>query len=197
MTVVAAKDGQIFSSYLPDCAMRHSVLLMSEIDKLLEQAGMTAKDLDFVSAVVGAGSFTGIRIGIATAKGFCLAENKPSLPVTSFQVAAYNAKETEKPLAILDALHGMYYVCGFDEKKEVLDPPAYVAEEEILRLISARGYTPYAFKPLPLASDLKCVLADPVSGLVNAIEALSEREENFAPLTALYIRKSQAEENRA
>ena len=80
MTVLAAKDGKTFVSYVPDCAMRHSMLLMGEIDKVLSEAELSLNDCDFFSAVVGAGSFTGIRIGISTIKGFCLAAGKPSLP---------------------------------------------------------------------------------------------------------------------
>ena len=129
MTVLAAKDGKTFVSYVPDCAMRHSMLLMGEIDKVLSEAELSLNDCDFFSAVVGAGSFTGIRIGISTIKGFCLAAGKPSLPVTSFAVAAYNAIDGERPLCLVDALHGNCYVCGFDEnfiaerKKISLPPP--------------------------------------------------------------------------
>ena len=96
MTVLAAKEGQTFFSHTPDCAMRHSVRLMGAIDGVLKEAKLSLDECDFFSAVVGAGSFTGIRIGIATAKGFCLAEGKPSLPVTSFDVAAYNALDGER-----------------------------------------------------------------------------------------------------
>ncbi len=125
MTVLAAKDGKTFVSYVPDCAMRHSMLLMGEIDKVLSEAELSLNDCDFFSAVVGAGSFTGIRIGISTIKGFCLAAGKPSLPVTSFAVAAYNAIDGERPLCLVDALHGNCYVCGFDENKKIIRPPIF------------------------------------------------------------------------
>ena len=90
LTVIAAKDGEVFSTHIPDCAMKHSVSLMNAVDETLKKANMQAADCDFFGAVVGAGSFTGIRIGISVAKGFCLAYGKPALPVTSFDVAAYN-----------------------------------------------------------------------------------------------------------
>ena len=83
LAVVACKDGKVKTAFLPDCSMRHSVTLMNEIDKLLMESGWTLSDFDYFSAVVGAGSFTGIRIGISAVKGFCLALNKPALPVTS------------------------------------------------------------------------------------------------------------------
>ena len=56
---------------------------------------MTLGDCDFFAAVVGAGSFTGIRIGISAVKGFCAATGKPALPITSFDVAAYNTIDSE------------------------------------------------------------------------------------------------------
>ena len=195
MTVLAAKEGQTFFSHTPDCAMRHSVRLMGAIDGVLKEAKLSLDECDFFSAVVGAGSFTGIRIGIATAKGFCLAEGKPSLPVTSFDVAAYNALDGERALALVDALHGNYYACGFDERKNKIMPPAYLSEKEVLRLIG-EGYVPYSMEELPLSAKAAVRKADPVEGLKRAIAALSKDAGNFGALSALYIRKSQAEENR-
>ena len=194
MTVLAAKDGKTFVSYVPDCAMRHSMLLMGEIDKVLSEAELSLNDCDFFSAVVGAGSFTGIRIGISTIKGFCLAAGKPSLPVTSFAVAAYNAIDGERPLCLVDALHGNCYVCGFDENKKIAYPPAYISFEEARRLANEERYT---FRSAESFSDKgeKIIRSDPAEGLLRAVSALSRDERNFGPLNALYIRKSQAEEN--
>ena len=79
MSVVACKNGEFYTSYTPDCAMKHSVLLMEKIDEAFDKLQMTAKDCDFFASVIGAGSFTGIRIGISAIKGFCLATGKPSL----------------------------------------------------------------------------------------------------------------------
>ena len=90
LTVVLHKDGEIFTCFLPDCSMKHSVSVMPAVEEVLQKANASLEDCDYFSAVVGAGSFTGIRIGISTAKGFCLATKKNSLPVTSFDVMAYN-----------------------------------------------------------------------------------------------------------
>ena len=102
--------------------MKHSVLLMEKIDEAFEKLQMTAKDCDFFASVIGAGSFTGIRIGISAIKGFCLATGKPSLAVTSFDTLAYNAIDgagKEKILCLVNALHGYYYACGY-EKGEIV-----------------------------------------------------------------------------
>ena len=111
LTVVARKGEQVISRHMPDCALKHSVVLMDVIDEALKAASLTAEELDAVACVVGPGSFTGIRIGIATAKGFCLAAGKRAVAVTAFDVAAY-AVNNEGVLALVDAGRDHYYLCG-------------------------------------------------------------------------------------
>ena len=131
LAVLAAKNGSVQTVFLPDCAMKHSVSIMPAVEEALKKADLRLEECDFFAAVVGAGSFTGIRIGISVAKGFCLAYGKPALPVTSFDVAAYNAVDGSKGklLCLVDALHDAYYACGY-ENGEVTLAPAYLTEEE-------------------------------------------------------------------
>ena len=192
LTVLAVKDGQTFSKFLPDCSMRHSVKLMETVDAVLKEAEMRLQDFDFFAAVVGAGSFTGIRIAISAVKGFCLATGKPSLSVTSFDVAAYNAVDEGKILCLVDALHDCYYACGYEKGKISLQP-AFLEEAEVLRL-AQEGYALTACSPMPIQDKAKLTLADPVLGLKNAACALTEQGK-FGELTALYVRKSSAELN--
>ena len=195
MSIVAAKDGQVFTSFTPDCTMRHSVLIMQKVDELLTRANLKAEECDFFSAVVGAGSFTGIRIGISAVKGFCLAFGKPALPVTSFDVAAYNAVDNKKGkiLCLVDALHDSYYACGYEDG-EIIYPPAYIAEEEVLRLREKEGFSLRSCVKLPLSERVEVTLVDPTEGLKNAVLARS-KQNAFGELDALYIRKSSAELN--
>ena len=192
LTVLACKNGQAHSVFLPDCAMRQAVFLMSAVDEALKKADMRPEECDFFSAVVGAGSFTGIRIGISAMKGFCLAFGKPALPVTSFDVAAYNALDGGKILCLVDALHDCYYACGY-ERGNVSYPPAYLTEEEVLAL-AQEGYALYACGELPIAQKTAVQLVDPCQGLETAVRALCEKNA-FGELTALYVRKSSAELN--
>ena len=71
LTVVACKNGEFFSTYLPDCAMKQSSLIMGAVDETLKKADLELSACDFFGAVVGAGSFTGIRIGISVAISNC------------------------------------------------------------------------------------------------------------------------------
>ncbi len=194
LTVLACKNGEVFSVFLPDCAMKHSVSVMPAVDEALKKADMRLTECDFFAAVVGAGSFTGIRIGISVVKGFRLATGKPTLPVTTFDVAAYNTvdAQTEKTLCLVDALHGCYYAAGY-EGGEVCYAPAYLTEEETLSL-QKEGYSLRALTATPIAEKTEVAVVNPVAGLQNAVAALAEKGA-FGELTALYVRKSSAELN--
>ncbi len=192
LTVLACKGGRAFSVFLPDCAMRHSVSVMPAVDEALQKADMRLDECDFFAAVVGAGSFTGIRIGVSIAKGFCLAHGKKALPVTSFDALAYTKIAEKKCLCLIDALHDSYYACGY-EKGKIVYPPAYLSEEEVLALVE-EGYTLRAFTELPIAQKAQVETVDPVEGLQSAVRALAEKQA-FGELTALYVRKSSAELN--
>ena len=193
LAVLAVKNGAAHTVFIPDCAMKHSVSVIPAVEEALKKADLRLEECDFFSAVVGAGSFTGIRIGISVVKGFCLAFGKPALPVTSFDVLAYNTLDGGKILCLVDALHDCYYACGY-EKGEVVYPPAYLTEEEVLALVK-EGYTLVACTNLPLAEKERVTLLDPCVGLEKATKTLGEMEK-FGELTALYVRKSSAELNR-
>ena len=175
-------------SFLPDCALNHSVVLMDEIEKCLALAGIDKTEIDVFACCVGAGSFTGIRIGVATAKALCFAYKKPALSITSFDTLAYNVKDDA--LAVIDAGHGGYYVCGY--KNGAADTePSYLTEEEVLKL--GKGRRVVSFERLDKVGAEE---VSPADGLIAAIDA--KKTELIPPeeLTPLYIRKSQAEEGR-
>lgn len=184
LTVLAVKGGKVALRHLPDCAMQHSVVLMDEIDKALTEAELTPKECDFFCAVTGPGSFTGIRIGISAVKGFAVGADKPVLGLTSFDLIAYNIKD-EKFYTVIDAMHGNYYVCGYSGGSVIL-PPSYMSGEELSKLSSPL----YGFEDLPLENYRK---ADIVNNFYPAVCANGGAAGK--DICALYVRKSQAEEN--
>lgn len=191
LTILAAKDGRVFSSFVPDCAMKHSVRLMTEIDALLKKASLSLAECDYFAAVVGPGSFTGIRIGVSAVKGFCLAFGKPSIAVTSFELAAYNAVE-EKALCLVDAMHDSYYACGYENGVQTIEP-CYLSEEEVLAFVKA-GYALFSTSDLAVYQKAKGRIVSAVDGFQAVVQDKIEREQT-APLSALYVRKSSAEMN--
>lgn len=195
LSVAAFRDGQRYLRFQPDLALQHSIRLMDEIDLALKEASLRPNDCDFFAVVVGPGSFTGIRIGISTVKGLCLACDKPALALTSFDALAYTASclQNAKPrLALVDAGHGCFYTCAYDKAGNVVRAPAFSNMEETQRLIG-EGFVPIAAEPLALQG---AEVVSPCSGLLEA--ALRKAEETRSPslLSAMYLRKSSAEENR-
>ena len=114
LTVLIRKDSEYFVYTDENCGVKHSVEVMPQIEQLLSKANLSLSEVDFFASVTGAGSFTGIRIGVSTIKALCLAYQKKAVAVTSFDTIAYNKKD-EKVLAVINAGHGGYYACGSDE----------------------------------------------------------------------------------
>lgn len=186
LTVLAVKGDKQVLRHLPDCALQHSIVLMGEVDKALKEAGLTPDECDFFAAVTGPGSFTGIRIGISTVKGFAVATGKPLVSVTAFSLLAYNVLDNNF-YTVIDAAHSHYYACGFDKDKKVILQPCYLSQDEVEKL----GAPLYGFEDLPLKNYKKM---DVKSCLYPAVVAQSASKSNA--MNALYVRKSQAEEGR-
>lgn len=80
-STVLAVDGNIIAHRQSDVPNAHSTRLTIFIDEMLKQCGFTPKDLDAVCVSSGPGSYTGLRIGVSTAKGLCYALQRPLLSV--------------------------------------------------------------------------------------------------------------------
>lgn len=183
---VAARNGDRTVRFLREnAAAQHSVLLMDAAEGVLAGADLSVRDCNFFCAVTGPGSFTGIRIGIAAAKGFCAACGKPSLGITAFSVIAHAAGQ--EGVAAVPAGGGYYYVCAFDQEKR-LSGAARLSEKEFY--LFAEGKRIYGYGGLPGAYEK----IDPGYGLARAVETAGP--EDFSELAAFYMKKSQAEEER-
>ena len=187
LTVIACKQGAETIVFAPDCALQHSVCLMDAIENALEKACLSLSECNFFCAVTGPGSFTGIRIGVSAVKGFCTGTSALAMGVTSFEVLAYNT--TKACLAVIDAGRNHFYVCGFDENKRIDVEPVYLSLEETVALIGAREVV--SADQLPFAH----TQADAAVGLSRAVKAKS-KEKNMGEISAFYLKKSQAEEEK-
>lgn len=183
LTVLAVKDVKISLRHSPDCAMRHSVTLMDEIDAAMKEANLTCAECGFFAAVTGPGSFTGIRIGISTVKGLALGAGKKLLGLTAFDVIAYNVKN-ENFAVCIDAAHDHYYARGYGKNAFA---PAYLSREEV----EALGTSIYGFEELPLTGYTKLDVKDCLYPAILAV-----KDGVTEDISALYVRKSQAEEGR-
>ena len=190
LTVIAKVGEKESTSYISDSGVKHSEQLMVEVERVLNNIGATVKDMDVFCAVVGPGSFTGIRIGVATVKGFADATGKKVLGVTSFDTLAYNVK-CGKVFAVIDANHGHSYACGYEDGKVTVEPQ-FIDNNTLNRLID--GLSALSYAPI---DGVKTTAADPAKGLKAAVEVnLDKATYCVNDLRPFYLRLSQAEEGR-
>lgn len=187
LTVIAKKGDKTERVCLSDCMAKHSVVLMDEIDGALSRLGLTPQECDFFAVVIGPGSFTGIRIGISTIKGLCFACEKRAVAVTSFDCIAYTK---EMPImSLVDAGHGYVYAAAYDKERNLVFQPQYVATSAIEEMRNE-----FCFASADGIDESECV--DVAFGLERAVAAKGNHRVDADCLTALYLRKSSAEENR-
>lgn len=86
-------DGVLTAESYQNCGLTHSVTLLPMAEALLAQAGLTLGQVDVLAAAYGPGSFTGVRIGVAAAKGFAWGAELPCVGVSTLEAMAYQAAE--------------------------------------------------------------------------------------------------------
>ena len=104
--IAVIDDDRVLAEATHDASTRTSGLLIS-IDDVCKRAGVTPQELDAVAIGAGPGSFTGLRIGMATAKGIAFAAGKPLWSVSSLAAMAHGAPSPV--VAVLDARRGEVY----------------------------------------------------------------------------------------
>ncbi len=189
LTIIFNYNGETYQKFIENCALNHSVTLMPKMDEIIKENKIDLTKLDFLACVVGAGSFTGIRIGVATIKAMAFALNKPVVSITSFDVLAYNKKG--KNLAVIDAKHNSFYACGYNDFAVTLEPN-FISKEELLRLSLE-----YTIISGSLIDGVDTEVVSLVDGLKFACEEKGKNpNDDVDSLVPLYVRKSQAEEGR-
>lgn len=109
--VCVINEEQIHSEFVPS---PHSEKLMLAVDKLLTKNDLEVKDLDTFCVVVGPGSFTGVRIAVATIKGMAVVNtNAKIVSLTNFDMIAKNVRDTSNFLVVLDSGNEDRYVALF------------------------------------------------------------------------------------
>ncbi len=98
----------------------HASHLPMAIEELLKRGRILLKDLDAISVVSGPGSFTGLRVGIATALGLKCGLKIPLYSISSLSALALNSNKEGSGIALIDARRGEFYSQCFKREKEVL-----------------------------------------------------------------------------
>jgi len=107
------RDGTVFAREARDSMLDHSRTLLPACEALLAENGLTPRDIDVFAAVVGPGSFTGVRIGTAAVKGFAWSLDKPCAGVSSLLAMAWGAAEDGVLCAAIAARPGEHYYALF------------------------------------------------------------------------------------
>lgn len=101
----------------------HTDHLLGNIDELLRGVGLAIGDMDGFGVVLGPGSFTGLRVGVATIKGLALATGKPVVGVTSLAALAWRLPFAALPVCpLLDARKGEVYAALYQWTGEEFSP---------------------------------------------------------------------------
>lgn len=143
----------------------HARTLLRTIDSLLSQASTSAAELELVVVGIGPGSFTGLRIGVATAKALCYATNLPIVGVGSLEPLAYAAPVVADSAVV---------VATDARKKEVygaIYQPCSGSPPKVL-------VSPNTFKPVDLASEMVAIGASLVA-VGNGFELYADVIQNI------------------
>lgn len=111
----------------------HAAWLHPAIQSLLKQNNITASQLDAIAVTIGPGSYTGLRIGLAAAKGICYALNKPLITINTLEVLASAVVDqaTDLICPVIDARRMEIFTAVYDKNLQVIEKPtAMVVDKE-------------------------------------------------------------------
>lgn len=133
--VSITKDGKILNCLINDVQKDHAAFLQPALEELINNAGIDFSDIDAVAFTAGPGSYTGLRVGMASAKGLCYALNKPLIAISTLKVmakAALNQSDDSSVLfcPMIDARRMEVFTAIYKKDlTEVLPPCALVLDE--------------------------------------------------------------------
>ena len=131
-------DDKVVASRINPDPKQHASFLHEAILQLLSDNQITVQDLSAVGVTNGPGSYTGIRVGLAAAKGLCYALNIPLITFNALQSLALTLINTQPDVqanyfAMIDARRMEVFIAGYNEKlEEVFAPQAMVLDEDVL-----------------------------------------------------------------
>lgn len=215
-SVAVVEDDNMLAEYTVNYKKTHSQTLLPMLDEIASMIELDLKTIDAIAIAGGPGSFTGLRIGSATAKGLGLALNKPLIHVPTVDGIAYNLCGTSAIVCpLMDARRNQTYTGLYEfsgNEMEVLVEQCAVGIEEIIDIVNSferevvflgdgvpvfREYieehceTPYRFAPAHLNKQRASALAVLAQNYYaqGKVETAAEHRPD-------YLRLSQAERER-
>ncbi len=150
-TAALLNDDRLMAQVVLNNNKTHSQKIMPLIEFMLNQAELKASDIDCFAAAVGPGSFTGVRIGVATAKALAYAANKPCVAVSTLKALAYNVSEFDGIICpILDARRGQVYNALFKKNERLCEDRALSMDDLLDELENTEGKIIFLGDGLPV-----------------------------------------------
>jgi tRNA threonylcarbamoyladenosine biosynthesis protein TsaB len=165
----AVLDGnKIIGEFTLNNKVNHSETIMPIVESLMKMLDMALSSMDYIACSSGPGSFTGLRIGAATAKALAHGAKRPLVMVPTLDALAYNVLEKESLIIpIMDARRGQVYTAIYENNGKIIRKSDYMNIEftELLSKIDKGGKAVF--------------LGD---GIVNYEDLIKERGYAIAPL---------------
>lgn len=142
-SVAIVEDNTLLAEYTVNYKKTHSQTLLPMLDEVAKMTELDLSTIDAIAVAAGPGSFTGLRIGSATAKGLALALKKPLVAVPTVEALAYNLYDTNGLICpIMDARRNQVYtgIYRFENHKLVtLEDQMAVSITDLLDKLNERG----------------------------------------------------------
>ena len=198
------RDGVVVHESRGDRHRPHDTRLPQDLMTLLEDAGIDLREIDLYAVATGPGSFTGLRIGIATMQGLAFAAGKPLIGVSGFDALVRAVRGAPAVATWVDAWRGEVFAARYEQDVEVESPSV-----EKPQALLARITTPTLFvgDAVPVYADVikrtcgdRALLADPAAPPLAGTIAHIATEYAHAghrpgpdEISPLYIRRPDAE----
>ena len=216
-SVAVVEDDVLIAEYTVNYKKTHSQTLLPMLDEIVKMTELDLNSVDAIAVAAGPGSFTGLRIGSATAKGLGLALKKPLVAIPTVEGLAYNLYDTQGIICpIMDARRKQVYTGIYrfeDHRLRVLEDQMAVPMEELISKLNKLGQpvtflgdgvsvfremirqelaVPFAFAPAHINKQRAAAIA--ALGLEYYREGKTQTAMEHVPD---YLRVSQAERERA
>ena len=160
-TVAIESDGKVLFSEENKIAKEHAAWLHSAIGRILNEAKMALRELEAIAVVAGPGSYTGLRVAMAAAKGFCYALKIPLITQNTLRVMAGSMKETAINngaliCPMIDARRDEVFTALFTLNAERLTPNTLFTPNA--ERVTPNAQPPTANRQQPTADDLTEIL---------------------------------------
>lgn len=134
-SVALCKGDEVLATHNGHNGPSHSNTLLREIEAVLKDGDMQLRDIDLFAVAIGPGSFTGLRIGIATVKGLAFTLERPCIGIPTLEAVAHSAGTCERVVAALPAGRGEVFVQMFSVSSDsvvAMDKATHISPTQML-----------------------------------------------------------------